>query len=175
MKYTGLSSQEIVGNWKLLKAISFEWMGQTWDCSGFILSTKQWKKSYWEWKGQGASRLEPKSEDDSTSEAGRVLSARPVFTRNSNCRIHARYCPKVWYLRSGQQKNDCLHSREGRQTNQTTPPPLYSFNPHRHTYVCTNKIFSSVSNMDQDSERVTADGFRLICWQELYYGKNQAS
>lgn len=29
IKYIGLSSQEIVGNWKLLKAISFEWMGRS--------------------------------------------------------------------------------------------------------------------------------------------------
>lgn len=141
MKYIRLSRQEIVSNWKLLKAISFAWMGQKWDCSGFILRTKQWKKSDWEWKGQRARtqvrgwlhQLDYQSLE-CTASVGRQFQQ---FTRNRNCRIHVRYCPKVWYRRRRQHKNHCLFSSEGRQTNQTPLPPLLLQPPQTH--ICLHK------------------------------------
>lgn len=155
MKYTGLSSQEIVGNWKLLKVISFQWMGQKWDCSGFILSTKQWKKSDWQWKGQGASRLEPKSKDDSISETVRVLSAWPVFAdsfSNSLEIVTAESMSDI-ALRSGiwevgnTKITAYIPVREDRQTKQLHPHSTPSTLTDIHMFAQT-KYSTVVSNMD---------------------------
>lgn len=156
--------------------------GQKWDGSGFILSTKQWKKSDWEPKGQGASRLEPKSEDD--SKTVRVLSARPVFADSFSNSLEMVTVESSNWKVGNTKITAYIPVREDRQTKQLHPHSTPS--TPTDIYVCTNKILNS------GTERVTADDLDwfagrdpnlgkksgiLICWLTILcqvLGKEQA-